>query len=162
MEPKGWGVVRRGAAKPRAPGSPTRADIVGTEAIMGHTRAPEQPSMSSPPLRLPPEVWTNLEPRRRRVYLVGQAIVDELLESGTLSMQELVNRIPAPPSHFVGALQLLHSMDLVSMDLGESPSLTLLALPDEHVKVMGIDGRERWVFIARPLQTPEVAPEDLN
>lgn len=131
---------------------------------MGHTYAPEQTStsMSAPPLRLPPEVWSSLEPRRRRVYLVGQAIVDELLESGTLSMQELVNRIQAPPSHFVGALQLLHSMDLVSMDLGDSPSLTLLALPDEHVKVTGIDGRQRWVFIARPLQTPEPSPEELN
>lgn len=127
---------------------------------MGTTHAPE-PSMS-PPLKLPEEVWADLEPRRRRVYLVGQAIVDELEGSGTLSMQELINRIQAPPSHFLGALQLLYSMDLVSMDVGDSPSLTLLAVPDEHVKVMGIDGRERWVFIARPLETPTPAPEDLN
>lgn len=129
---------------------------------MGHTYAPEQPGTSSPPLKLPVEVWVSLEPRRRQVYKVGQAIVDELIESGTLSLQELVERIEAPPAHFLGALQLLYSMDLVSMDVGEIPSLTLLALPDEHVKVTGADGRERWVFIARPLQSPEPAPDDLN
>lgn len=129
---------------------------------MRHTQAHQQPSTSAPPLKLPAEVWVSLEPRRKQVYMVGQAIVDELIDSITMSLQELVDRVQAPPAHFLGALQLLYSMDLVSMDVGEIPSLTLLALPDEHVKVTGADGRERWVFIARPLQSPEPAPDDLN
>lgn len=129
---------------------------------MRHTQAHQQPSTSAPPLKLPVEVWVSLEPRRQQVYMVGQAIVDELNDSITMSLQELVDRVQAPPAHFLGALQLLYSMDLVTMDVGEVPSLTLLALPDEHVKVTGADGRERWVFIARPLQSPEPAPDDLN
>lgn len=128
---------------------------------MGYTHTPQQHG-APPPLKLPQEVWAGLEPRRRRVYMVGQAIVDELLGSGTLSLQELVERIQAPPAHFLGALQLLYSMDLVSMDVGESPTLTLVALPDEHVKVTGVDGEQRWVFIARPLQPPRPAPDELN
>lgn len=129
---------------------------------MRHTQAHQRASTPAPPLKLPAEVWASLEPRRKQVYVVGQAIVDELTENITLPLQELVERVQAPPAHFLGALQLLYSMDLVTMDVGEIPSLTLVALPDEHVKVTGADGRERWVFIARPLQSPEPAPDDLN
>jgi hypothetical protein len=38
----------------------------------------------------------------------------------------------------------------------------LLALPEEHIKVVGPDKAERWVFIARPLSPPEVEPSQLN
>ncbi len=103
-----------------------------------------------------------LEPRRRRIYQVGQSIVDELSTIGSMPLQELIARLRVPPAQFLGALQLLYSMDLVSMDSTESPTLTLLAVPDEHVKVMGVDGKERWVFIARPLEEPPKSQEELN
>ncbi len=118
--------------------------------------------LPGPPLKLPEEVWVTLEPRRRRIYLVGQAIVDELVQIGSLPLQELVAKLRVPPGQFLGALQLLHSMDLVAMDAGDSPTLTLLALPDEHVRVTGADGKQRWVFIARPLDPPHHEPGELN
>ncbi len=122
----------------------------------------DERALLGPPLKLPEEVWANLEPRRRRIYLVGQAIIDELEVLGSIPLQELVAKLRVPPGQFLGALQLLHSMDLVVMDAAESPTLTLLALPDEHVKVTGADGKPRWVFIARPVEPPKHEPFELN
>ncbi len=122
----------------------------------------DERGLLGPPLKLPEEVWASLEPRRRRIYLVGQAIIDELVQIGSLPLQDLIAKLRVPPGQFLGALQLLHSMDLVVMDTGESPTLTLLALPDEHVKVTGVDGKQRWVFIARPVEAPKHEPGELN
>jgi hypothetical protein len=38
----------------------------------------------------------------------------------------------------------------------------LVALPDEHVKIVGPDGRVRWLFVARPIDAPDLDPLDLN
>jgi hypothetical protein len=38
----------------------------------------------------------------------------------------------------------------------------VIAVPDEHVRIVGPDARTRWLFIARPLVPPDVAPGDLN
>src|SRR5690606_13910964 len=102
---------------PRA-ASCSEADTLREEGIMRHTQAHQRASTPAPPLKLPAEVWASLEPRRKQVYVVGQAIVDELTENITLPLQELVERVQAPPAHFLGALQLLYSMDLVTMDVG--------------------------------------------
>jgi hypothetical protein len=54
-------------------------------------------------------------------------------------------------------------MNLVEVEPGErGPLVRLLALPEDHVRVVGPDGRVRWVFVARPLDAPEVAVENLN
>jgi hypothetical protein len=45
---------------------------------------------------------------------------------------------------------------------GSGPELHLIALPDEHVKVVGPDGQTRWIFVARPLVPPPVDPSKLN
>jgi hypothetical protein len=54
-------------------------------------------------------------------------------------------------------------MSLVHVDQGEpEPSVTLRALPESHVRIVGPDGRPRWVFVARPLDPPSIDPSELN
>jgi hypothetical protein len=38
----------------------------------------------------------------------------------------------------------------------------LVAVPDEHVRFVGPDGEPRWVFIARPLEAPDIDKSHLN
>jgi hypothetical protein len=60
-------------------------------------------------------------------------------------------------------LEVLDGMDLVRVEPSDSgPSVTLLALPEDHVRIRGLDGKVRWVFVARPLDEPEVPPSALN
>ena len=61
------------------------------------------------------------------------------------------------------SLQVLDGMSLVSIDATDNgPVVTLIALPDEHVRVVGPDGQTRWLFVARPLDPPALAETDLN
>jgi hypothetical protein len=54
-------------------------------------------------------------------------------------------------------------MSLVDVESSaRGPRITLLALPEEHVRIVGPDGQERWVFVARPLDPPTIDPKDLN
>ena len=54
-------------------------------------------------------------------------------------------------------------MDLVRIQSDDDgPLVTLVAMPDDHVRITGPDGAERWVFIARPIDAPELEPYELN
>ena len=60
-------------------------------------------------------------------------------------------------------MRVLDGMSLVEVESGErGPVLTLLALPEDHVRIVGPDGAVRWVFVARPLDPPEIEAESLN
>ena len=74
--------------------------------------------------------------------------------------EKLVLRI----ERFAGlSVAVLDGMSLVSIDATENgPVVTLIALPDEHVRLVGPDGQTRWLFVARPLDPPEVDAAQLN
>ncbi|HEX9619601.1 MAG TPA: hypothetical protein VF989_05680 [Polyangiaceae bacterium] len=123
----------------------------------------ESPDDGARPLALPEEIWHELGAERRAVYQLGQRVVEALLEPGALPIHDVARAVKSPVGEFVNALQLLSEMDLISVELeDEGPIVTLVAVPDDHVKVRGLDGRSRWVFIARPLEPPERDASELN
>ena len=80
-----------------------------------------------------------------------------------MPLQDVADGAKATLGEFLEALHVLSSMDLVGIDFGEfGPELNLLAVPDEHIKIRGLDGRFRWVFVARPLDPPAHDYSELN
>ncbi len=116
------------------------------------------------PLTIPSEVWATFEPSRRQIYQLGQNIVDHLVDFGPAPLVQVAANVEASPVALALAVQLLSGMDLihVSGDDEEGPVVTLLATPDEHLKIRGPDGKQRWVFIAKPLEEPRREYSDLN
>ena len=60
-------------------------------------------------------------------------------------------------------LGVLHGMNLVEVESGvRDPMVTLLAEPDDYIRVVAPDDSVRWVFVARPVDAPQIQPQDLN
>ena len=113
------------------------------------------------PLTLPRDLWVSLSPAQQAVYRRAEALLDLFSVSRTVPLSSVLAQ--APHAEVLRALQVLGGMSLVEIEAGDDePSVTLRALPDEHVRVVGLDGKARWIFVARPLDPPEVDPQFLN
>ncbi len=113
------------------------------------------------PLTLPRELWAKLSPAEQAVYRRAEALLDSFTLEQTVPLARLLQQ--GPRAEVLRALQVLGTMELVEVEPEDSgPTVTLKALPDEHVRVVGPDGQERWLFVARPLEAPEIDPALLN
>jgi hypothetical protein len=122
---------------------------------------PTQHDVSALPLTLPSELWKALSPAQQAVYSRAEALLDAFTTSRVLALSELVEQ--GPRAEVMRALQVLGSMSLVEIEPGDDgPTVTLRAVPDEHVRVRSPDGSPRWIFVARPLEEPAVDAADLN
>jgi len=122
---------------------------------------PSQHDVSSLPLTLPSELWKALSPAQQAVYSRAEALLDVFTTSRVVALSELVEQ--GPRAEVMRALQVLGSMSLVEIEPGDDgPTVTLRAVPDEHVRVRSPDGSPRWIFVARPLEAPSIDAEDLN
>ena len=118
-------------------------------------------SVSHLPLAMPEELWASLSPAQRAVYRRAGALLDIFSFERQVSLSRLLSH--GPQAEVLRALQVLGSMSLVEIEEDDDgANVTLRALPDEHVRVTGPDGRPRWVFVARPLEAPEIDRELLN
>jgi hypothetical protein len=118
-------------------------------------------SVSRLPLALPEELWAGLSPAQRAVYRRAEALLDVFSFEREVSLARLLSH--GPRAEVLRALQVLGSMSLVDIDGSEDDAnVTLRALPEEHVRVTGPDGRPRWVFVARPIEAPVVDSGSLN
>jgi len=120
------------------------------------------------PLMVPLELWSGFDHDERRLYQNAQRLLDSL-EAQTNSLSDEGEEADfdavddMDPAEVVNALSLLQSMDLVTIDSdGDELELTLVALPAEHIKVAGPNGTAQWVFVARPLNPPNLDTKDLN
>jgi hypothetical protein len=113
------------------------------------------------PLTLPNELWKALSPAQQAVYRRAEGLLDVFGDSRVMRLSQLVEQ--GPRAEVMRALQVLGSMSLVDIEPGEDgPTVTLRAVPDEHVRVSSPDGRPRWIFVARPLDPPTIDAADLN
>ena len=113
------------------------------------------------PLTLPGELWKALSPAQQAVYSRAEALLEVFTVSRVVSLSDLIEQ--GPRAEVMRALQVLGSMSLVEIEPGDDgPTVTLRAIPDEHVRVNSPDGRPRWIFVARPLEPPAVDAADLN
>jgi hypothetical protein len=122
------------------------------------------PSSSSHlPLTLPDEIWATLSPASREAHVSAQKVLDVFPPSGRLSLIDAAQTAELSLEELAGAVHVLGNKSLVSIEQGDSgPFLRLIAVPDEHVKVTGPDGRPRWIFVARPLDPPDRDLSELN
>jgi len=113
------------------------------------------------PLTLPQELWVTLSPAQQAVYRRAEALLDVFSITRSVALSSVLAQ--GPHAEVLRALQVLGGMSLVEVEPGEDePTVTLRALPDEHVRVVGVDGKARWIFVARPLEAPEIDPQNLN
>jgi hypothetical protein len=93
----------------------------------------------------------------------AQALLEGFREDRTLALRDVRKRVGLGLDEALKGLEVLDGMELVSVEASDrGPSVTLLALPEDHVRITGLDGKVRWVFVARPLDEPEVPPSALN
>lgn len=117
-----------------------------------------QPSLR--PLTLPEEIWSTLAKDARAVYERAQALVDLLEVRGPMTPAAASTELDCSLAELLSAVGLLEGMRVVRVEAG--PVIHLHAIPDEHVGVVGPDGRRRWIFVCRPTLEPEVDSTLLN
>jgi hypothetical protein len=105
-----------------------------------------------------------MSPDYRSACESAQKVLDAFgEEERTLGLRDVRKRAVLGLDEALRGLEVLDGMDLVAVEASDTgPRITLRAIPDGHVRITGPDGKVRWVFIARPLDAPEVAPLDLN
>lgn len=115
------------------------------------------------PLGFPAELWAEMSEDHRTACTNAAALLAAFGEKRTASLRSVSKYAGLDIGDALSGLRVLDGMNLVEVESGErGPVLTLIALPEDHVRVIGPDGAVRWVFVARPLDAPEVQPEDLN
>ncbi len=115
------------------------------------------------PLALPPALWITLDPERRLVYANAQKLIDRLDDGEAVEIDELAERASIEIRDALEGLALLDSMSLVEVERGRRmPRISVVARPDDHVHFIGPDGKDHWVFVARPVEAPEVDTAELN
>ncbi len=113
------------------------------------------------PLALPSELWAGLTPTQRAVYQRAESLLEAFSTSRDVSLSDLLSR--GPRGEVLRALEVLGGMELISVRAGEvEPVVRLIAVPSEHVRIVGPDGNVRWLFVAQPLDPPVVDPANLN
>lgn len=118
---------------------------------------------SSPPLAFPAELWADLTDTQKAACFSGHALIGAFGWDRTLALKALSERAGLASSEALEGLRVLGGMDLVAVEPGESGLVvTLLAKPEDYVRVTAPDGSVRWVFVTRPLEAPNIDAADLN
>ncbi len=115
------------------------------------------------PLTIPEELWSTIEPEQRERCINAQRVLAAFAGDRDLDLQDLADRLDSEPEDVLGGLHVLDAMALVTTEESDDgPRFHLRALPDEHVRFVGPNGRTQWLFVARPLDPPEVESSTLN
>jgi hypothetical protein len=122
-----------------------------------------QGEVGTPPLTIPRELWEAMPREQQELYERAQAVLDVLTPEEPVALRDIVSQTHLATQDVLFALRALDGMSLVFVGTdGRQVMVQLLAVPDEHVPVVGPDGRTRWIFVARPLIEPRLEQERLN
>ena len=117
----------------------------------------------SPPLTIPAELWQAMPSGEKALLRRAQGVLDVLALSGVSTLGELRTTMGLDAEALLHALRVLGGMDLVAFGpSGADLVIRLIAVPDEHVAVVGPDRKRRWLFVARPLVPRDIDPALLN
>jgi hypothetical protein len=131
--------------------------------MLSSTVASRALAPGDPPLTFPREVWEAMPADYRAACESAQAVLEAFGAERTLGLRDVRKRASLGLDDTLRGLEVLDGMELVEVDASDrGPRITLRALPEGHVRITGPDGKVRWVFIARPLDAPDVAKSDLN
>lgn len=118
---------------------------------------------SARPLAFPAEFWAELTAEQKAACFSGQALIGAFGWDRTMALNTLSKRACLGVGEALAGLGVLHGMNLVAVEAGErDPIVTLLAEPEDYVRVIAPDESVRWVVVARPLNAPQLQPQDLN
>jgi hypothetical protein len=122
-----------------------------------------EPAPEGRPLGFPAELWAEMSEEHRTACTSADALLGAFGERRAASLRSVSERAGLALPDALAGLRVLDGMNLVEVEPGESgPIVRLLALPEDHVRIVGPDGAVRWVFVARPLDEPVIPPESLN
>ena len=117
------------------------------------------------PLALNQELWDSLTPTQQALFERADHLLDTFSPhpEAAQSLEDLVEKSGDEADDVLSALRLLDTMALVRVESSDAgPVFSLRATPEEHVRINGPDNKPRWVFIARPVEAPDVDPSTLN
>lgn len=133
------------------PGSPqTPADCVFAERF---------------PLRFPKERWQTLDAEERQELTYAQLVLESLQPIPVRTLRALVADTQLEQDVIGPALGVLDDLGLICWDDEADDNdllVKLIATPDEHLQVQLPDGEMHWIFIARPLEDPNIPKQQLN
>jgi hypothetical protein len=117
----------------------------------------------APPLTIPEELWEPMNPEQRELFRRAERVFEELVDREEDTIAGLNQKTGFGVEELLEALGTLQRMNLVAVaPVGGDVLIRLIAVPDEHVPVVGPDARTRWIFVVRPLESPELDPAQLN
>lgn len=126
-------------------------------------QAEAQETSGSPPLTLPRELWVKLSDEHQAACRSAEGLLEVFDDETTLLLREVFVRTKLGAEQALAGLRVLQGMDLVNVEASdEGPIVKLVALPEEHVRIVGPDGQVRWLLVSRPLEAPELDPSTLN
>jgi hypothetical protein len=120
-------------------------------------------ALGTPPLTLPRELWVKLSSEHQAACRSAEGLLEIFTDEGTLPLRDMFTRAKLGAEDALAGLRILQGMELVSVEATENgPLVKLVALPEEHVRIVGPDGQVRWLLVARPVEAPEIEPSQLN
>jgi hypothetical protein len=91
------------------------------------------------------------------------SLLDLFSADHSVLLRDLFSRTKLGAEQALAGLRVLQGMDLVNVEATEDgPLVELVAIPEEHVRIVGPDGQVRWLLVSRPLEAPEIDPAQLN
>jgi hypothetical protein len=117
----------------------------------------------TPPLTLPRELWSKMSREHQAACQAAEELIGTFSANNTILLRDLFTRTALGAEQALAGLRILQGMDLVHVEATENgPLVELVAVPEEHVRIVGPDRQVRWLLVSRPLQLPEVNPSSLN
>jgi hypothetical protein len=93
----------------------------------------------------------------------AESLLDLFTTESPVLLRDLFVRSKLGAEQSLAGLRVLQGMDLVSVEAtDDGPTVSLVAIPEEHVRIVGPDGQVRWLLVSRPLEDPEFDPATLN
>ncbi len=118
---------------------------------------------SARPLAVPAEIWADLTVQQKAACVNGDALIGAFGWDRTIALHALSKRAGLGLGEALEGLGVLHGMNLVAVEAGDSgPIVTLLAKPEDYVRVIAPDDSVHWVFVVRPVDAPQIRSQDLN
>ena len=115
------------------------------------------------PLTFPEQLWEQIPEEQRSVLRHADSVLHAMTPGSPASLRELHEKTGMGVEDLLHAIQALDGMDLVSVfNDGRNMVVTIVALPDDFVRIADPTGAPRWVFVTRPLVAPAVDPSQLN
>jgi len=127
------------------------------------TFAHEVTATTARPLGFPVELWEEMSEQHRAACTSAQTLLGAFGSERTVPLRAASKRVGLTMQEALEGLRVLDGMDLVRVQPGDhGPLVTVMATPEDHVRIVGPDGAVRWVFIAKPIDPPEVEEYELN